>query len=458
MRKCLAVLLVLGAVSVSQAVMLADFETGFDGFRATGPLASASTLSLSTKEGAVTSGSQCLKVDHKPNYWSLQWVAPSVPARLGKLSIDITCFAADWPTQPWTRFCEKIALQSDGAGGDWAEYTTTEANWIDRKTGASAAVDWGAWSGDMYRTVVIDISDYDLTGATYFQINFSFNCAEAGPYYLDNIHFVDEPANPYPPNNGVAIVGYDTELSWENATDSLNWVRVWFGTAPKPGETDPNKILTLETYKNLLDLIYFEENPGAASSCPMPPLSDGVKYVWVVDSDPNTYPIPFWTFTASANVPPKANAGPDQYLWLDGNASVAATLDGSGSTDDGQPGPLSYLWEQTAGPEVSIEDAESAIATVTLSELASQTEAGAAAPYVFRLTVSDGQFSSSDSVKVTLNSDSCRATIEAGGYYFYGDVTGPAGDGIRDCKVDMYDLAEVALNWLNCSNIFEPCD
>lgn len=107
MRKCLAVLLVLGAVSVSQAVMLADFETGLDGFRATG--SPASTLSLSTKEGAVTSGSQCLKVDHKAgNYWPLQWVAPSVPARLGKLSIDITCFAADWPTQPWTRFCERL--------------------------------------------------------------------------------------------------------------------------------------------------------------------------------------------------------------------------------------------------------------------------------------------------------------------------------------------------------------
>jgi hypothetical protein len=116
------------------------------------------------------------------------------------------------------------------------------------------------------------------------------------------------------------------------------------------------------------------------------------------------------------------------------------------------------VWERTAGPEVLIEDADSVIATVTLSELASQTEAGAAAPYVFKLTVSDGQFSSSDTVTVTLNSDSCRATIEAGGYYYYGDVTGPAGDGIRDCKVDMYDLAEVALNWLNCSNIFEPCD
>ncbi|HOQ04768.1 MAG TPA: hypothetical protein PKY88_06110 [Anaerohalosphaeraceae bacterium] len=458
MRKCLAALMILGWVSAGYAVMLADFETGLDGFVATG--SPAPTLSLSTQPGAVTSGSQCLRVYHNgTNFWPLRWVAPSVPTRLGKLQIDITCFAADWPTQPWTRFCEKIALQSNAPGGGWVEYTTTTANWTNRLTGGPAPVDWGAWDGDMFRTVTIDISNYNLTGATYFQINLSFNCSTAGPYYIDAVRFLDEPHNPHPADNGVAVIGYDTELSWENATNSLNWVKVWFG-APVENPNDPNTILSPDTYKNLLTNIYTETNPGAASSCPMPSLTDGVKYTWVIESDPNTVPLAFWTFTASTNVPPTANAGADQYRWLGGQPSVVVTLNGSTSTDDGQPGPLSYLWEQTAGPAVTIANPNAAVTTVTLTELANTTEEGSAEPYIFQLTVNDGQFTSTDTVQVTLNTDSCRASIEAGGYYFYGDIAGPNGIGgnNRDCRVDLYDLAEVAVNWLGCSNIFEACN
>ena len=72
--------------------------------------------------------------------------------------------------------------------------------------------------------------------------------------------------------------------------------------------------------------------------------------------------------------------------------------------------------------------------------------------------VDDGQFTDTDTVTVSVNSSSCTATIEAGGFYFYGDVAGPGGSGdeFRDCKVDLYDFAELALNWLSCSNTFEP--
>jgi len=463
MKNFAVLLMLLCIASISQAVTLADFETGVDGFIATNT--PVSTLSTSTTEGTVTSGSQSLRVDHNPtNYWPIRWVASSVPTRLGKLQVDITCLAADWPAQPWTRFCEKIALQSDGPGGGWAEYTTTTANWTNRLTGEPAGVDWGSWDGDMLRTVTIDISNYDLTGATYFQINFSFNCGTAGPYYLDNLRFLDEPWNPNPVDGGLG--GLSTALSWNNATDSLNWVKVWFAATPIESPTDPNTILSLDTYKNLLTQVYTEISPGETSTCPnanIGTLTDGQEYTWCVESDPNTVPVLFWTFTATPNVAPTADAGADQDLWLGGNPSIVANLDGSNSSDDGLIAPLTYRWTQTAGPAVVIDDPNSAITTVTLSELANTVETWnnpTAAAYVFELTIDDGQAQDTDSVTVTLSTDSCVASVEAGGFYFYGDIASPngVGDAFRDCKIDLYDLAEIAINWLGCSNTFEACN
>ena len=463
MKNLSVVLMLLCITASSWAVSLADFETDLSGFTPTG--SPASILERDQKENAVTSGQWCLKVTHKPsNFWPLRWVAPSVPDRLGKLQIDLTCFADDWPTQPWSRFCEKIALQSDAPGGGWVEYSTTTANWTNRLTGEEAPVDWGAWDGDMFRTVTIDISNYDLTNATYFQINFSFNCSTEGPYYIDNIRFLDEPFNPNPVNGGLG--GLSTNLSWNNATDSLDFVRVWFGPTPVENPNDPNTVLSLDTYKNLLNLVYTEISPGASSIClneNIGTLTEDMEYTWCVESEPNTIPVLFWTFTATPNTAPTADAGADQYLYLNGNPDIVATLDGSNSSDDGLIAPLTYSWEQIAGPEVTIDSPNEAVTTVTLSDLANTVETWnnpAASAYVFELTVFDGQARDTDIVSITLSSNSCTASVEAGSYFYYGDIAGPDGAGAayRDCKVDMYDLAEIAINWLRCSNIFEPCN
>ncbi|HEY5247035.1 MAG TPA: hypothetical protein VIJ15_01090, partial [Dermatophilaceae bacterium] len=57
------------------------------------------------------------------------------------------------------------------------------------------------------------------------------------------------------------------------------------------------------------------------------------------------------TVSAPANVAPVANAGPPQTV----NERTGVTLDGSGSSDpDSGPGPLTYLWTQTAGPAVTL--------------------------------------------------------------------------------------------------------
>lgn len=463
MKNFAVLLMLLCIASISQAVMLADFETDFDGF----VLHSSpySTLERSQTAGAVTSGEWCLKVTHTPtNYWPIRWDAPSVPSRMAKFQFDLTCFAADWPAQPWTRFCEKISLVSS-VNGWWESPVTTTANWTNRLTGEAAPVDWGAWDGDCFRTCTIDLTNYPyLEGATSFAIVFSFNCGTAGPYYIDNVHFVDEPWNPNPTDGGLG--GLSTNLSWNNATDSLNWVKVWFAETPIESPTDPNTILSVDTYKNLLTHVYTEISPGATSTCPnanIGTLTDGQEYTWCVESDPNTIPVNFWTFTATPNIAPTADAGADQDLYLNGDPNLVAILDGSNSSDDGLIAPLTYRWTQTAGPAVVIDDPNAATTTVTLSEIANSVETWnnpAAAAYVFELTVDDGQAQDTDSVSVTLSTDSCVASVEAGGFYFYGDVAGPngAGFGNRDCKIDLYDLAEIAVNWLGCSNTFEACD
>lgn len=466
MRKFAVIVMILGVASISQAFMLADFETGLDGFEATNT--PEVTLATSTTAGTVTSGSQSLRVDYEAtNYWPIQWTASSVPERLGTLSLDLTMFADDWPTQPWTRFAGKIALSSDGVGvsgkdAGWSEYEATADNWTERETGEASSDSWGAWDGDCIRTYKIDISDYDLTDATYFSISFAFNCGTSGPYYLDNMYIQDEPHSPYPADGGIGSL--TTDLSWANAIEDANGITVWFAETPVENPEDPNTILGLDTYKTLLAQVYTEAYPGATSTCPnanIGTLTDGQEYTWCVETEPNTIPISFWTFTASTNEAPTADAGEDQDLY--GDPNVIATLDGSNSSDDGLVEPLTYTWTQTDGPTAEITSPNSAITTVTLPEIANSVEywnEPSAEAYVFELTVDDGQVQDTDSVTVTLSSDSCVASVEAGSFYYYGDIAGPegAGDEYRDCKIDLYDFAEMALNWLACSNTIEGCD
>jgi hypothetical protein len=298
----------------------------------------------------------------------------------------------------------------------------------------------------------------------------SFNCGTEGPYYLDNLRIVDEPYNPNPVDGGAG--GLSTDLSWNNAIEDANSVAVWFGIAPEPNEADPNTILGPDTYKTLLSQVYYEEDPGATSTCPnanIGTLTESQVYTWCVETEPNYIPVPFWTFTASANIPPDANAGVDQFVWLNPlpDPNVVITLDGSASSDDGLIAPLTYTWTQTGGPTVVIDDPSAASPTFTTDNLGNNTEADSGDPYVFELTVDDGQFTDTDTVTVYVNSTSCSASNEAAnaggdpaGYYRYGDITGPdapEGEAVPDCKVDLYDFVEVAINWLACSNIFEPC-
>lgn len=93
------------------------------------------------------------------------------------------------------------------------------------------------------------------------------------------------------------------------------------------------------------------------------------------------------------NVPPVANAGPDQTV----DEDTVVTLDGSGSTD-AQP-IASYLWEQTAGATVSLSSTTVAKPTFTAPPVAPGMVL-----LTFKLTVTDtGELTHSDTVTINLN-------------------------------------------------------
>ncbi|MFY2561803.1 myxosortase-dependent M36 family metallopeptidase [Corallococcus terminator] len=91
------------------------------------------------------------------------------------------------------------------------------------------------------------------------------------------------------------------------------------------------------------------------------------------------------------NRAPTVNAG------LDGSVNERAVATLSGSASDADDDTLTYTWVQTAGTPVGITNATSAIATFTAPETATGET------LTFRLTVSDGSSTASDTVNVQVN-------------------------------------------------------
>jgi hypothetical protein len=100
---------------------------------------------------------------------------------------------------------------------------------------------------------------------------------------------------------------------------------------------------------------------------------------------------------------PVAAAGADQVV----AEGAAVTLDGSGSFDaDGDP--IKYLWIQIAGPSITLNNANQALASFVLPT-------GTAGSILeFRLLVSDGLQGSSDNTQVTVISSNQAPTADAG--------------------------------------------
>ena len=114
------------------------------------------------------------------------------------------------------------------------------------------------------------------------------------------------------------------------------------------------------------------------------------------------------TFTVTQdgiNIPPTANAGPDQTVEEGGTV----TLDGSNSTDP-DDGIASYLWTQTAGTPVTLSDPTAVKPTFTSPNVGSDGES-----LTFQLTVTDnGGLQDTDTCIVNVTWENNPPTADVG--------------------------------------------
>jgi hypothetical protein len=148
---------------------------------------------------------------------------------------------------------------------------------------------------------------------------------------------------------------------------------------------------------------------GTGTTCTLYGLDDHTTYHFVArafdlsdnesgDSDPATYEPP-------QNVPPTADAGPDQTV----GEGDPVTLDGSNSSDS--DGTISsYEWLQTAGTSVALSDPTSDMPWFTAPIVGISGEA-----LTFQLTVTDsGGLTDSDTVIVNVSNVNQSPTADAG--------------------------------------------
>lgn len=102
------------------------------------------------------------------------------------------------------------------------------------------------------------------------------------------------------------------------------------------------------------------------------------------------------------NVPPTANAGPDQTV----GSAATVQLDGSGSSDPNLGGPLAYRWTQLSGPAVALSDS-----TAERPTFAAPVVTGAPITLEFALEVDDGPFSDTDNVLIIISGAAGTATV-----------------------------------------------
>ena len=142
------------------------------------------------------------------------------------------------------------------------------------------------------------------------------------------------------------------------------------------------------------------------------------------------------------NMPPTANAGPDQTV----NSGAMVTLDGSSSTDsDDDDTKLMYAWTRdgTAGGTAAAVTLTGAN-TATPTFMAAAVDAGEVndKTYIFTLTVTDeDDGTDDDTVMITINS-SPIARIESG-------KTTPSGESVTlvSTSLDGDDVAELKYSW-----------
>ena len=268
-----------------------------------------------------------------------------------------------------------------------------------------------------------------------------------GWIYLDYIAIdglARQARNPVPANHAIVPTSL-SQICWTNPDPNMEGgvitSDVYLGTG------DPNE--------NLPGYGYTKIASGITETCVTIPfaLEQTQTYRWVVNcfdssmaAGEELLPGSIWDFNTN-NAAPVVNVGPNQYLWL-GNAGDPATATVSVDatvTDDGLPpgSTLSKLWTQVSGPAEVIgpDGLTSEDISLVLPALGQ---------YEFRLTASDTDLAGSDNVVVGVFATPCAAAQAAPGYArMSADIDG-------DCYVGLNDLAEFAMQWLECNSL-APC-
>ncbi len=123
------------------------------------------------------------------------------------------------------------------------------------------------------------------------------------------------------------------------------------------------------------------------------------------------------TVTPPPNTPPTASAGSDQTV----GSGDAVSLDGSGSSANDGGQTLTYAWNQTGGPAVTLSGASTATPTFTSPTL---VPGASNAILTFQLIVNDGMESASDTVTITVTPPPNTAPTASAGI----DQTVTSGD------------------------------
>ncbi len=278
---------------------------------------------------------------------------------------------------------------------------------------------------------------------------------------MDDIRFSDVALSPHeflhqpraydpdPADNAPNVSSSQATLSWTNP-DSVGVCEVYF--AKNVGE--PNYL----DYKDVLALIETVNDPPKETSVSIPTaLAEGDVCYWLVDSysgrtppeEPNL-PGLIWKFTVNDNDKPVVFAGDDQGVWFgkDGaDPNKVNVILGGLVTDDGLPNPpaaVTVQWTQILGPGTVIEASDMQSASTTLTETGT---------YQFNLWATDDEFTDDDTVVIYVGEDSCKAS-----HMMPGSPDYAIADFNQNCIVNLGDAAQVALLWLDCTDLLTNCN
>jgi hypothetical protein len=258
----------------------------------------------------------------------------------------------------------------------------------------------------------------DSTGTYYIVVEGEFDSETAVDYQLSLKRNTNDR---YEPNTG-----FDSAVPIENG-QYTNLTAYWTETDVYKFDASEGDVVTVNvsydkdvTQTPDLDVRTASDSPVGNEKIIAPPTAETEtqQAVFTADSTGTYYIVVEGEFDSESSVryvlkvegastgtpsPPVADAGEDKSV----SEETTVDLDATGSSDpDGDT--LSYTWEQTAGPNVSLTDADTVTPTFTAPDVDSETD------LVFEVTVDDGSATDTDTTTVTVTPSNAPPTADAG--------------------------------------------